>query len=252
MRKLRSIGFGSRLHEPSNPDYLAQKHKLDHLAAFLSASLQVLKDTMSAWTAVATQQSHFAALVGQAGLPSGTVRGRCARAAKNTAKCASDIRLDVMQSTVVPDAMEQLRRFLNHVTALQERYKDVRKMKREYDGTAHRLRVAQGKLGSSESLARAQAKHDRGRLRYEGMVKRMAERMADANRRMPDVVRTVHYLYWLLQDKATEKLLDATEAEMKLANAAEPALCYITFCHGLRSPASIFHTLDSRSGSRRK
>lgn len=251
MQKLRGIAFGARAHEPSNPDYLAQKHKLDHLAAFLHAALQVLSDTLTAWAAIAKQQSHFAALVEAAGLP-GSARSRCARAARNTARAAAHLQPDVLASPVVPNALEQLRRFLGHVTALQERYRDVRKMKKEYEVAAQRLKSAQGKLGGGgDALTRARARHERGREMYDAMVKRMAERMAEANRRMPDVVRTVHYLYWLMQDKAAERLLDATEGEMKHANAAEPALCYVTFCHGLRSPSSMFQTLDTRPEPRR-
>lgn len=247
------MAFGPRVHEPSNPDYLLQKHKLDHLAAFLGAALAALSDTMEAWTAVAKQQSQFAALVAQAGSSGAVGRTKCARAARATAACASEIGPGAMKASVVPDAMEQLRTFLAHVTALQERYSDVRKMKKEYDASAARLRAAHGKLGGGgEALTRAQVKFDRGQELYEAMVRRMAERMAEANRRTPEVVSTVHYLYWLLQEKASSKLLEATDAEMSSASAAEPALCYVTFCHGLRSPSSTFHALEYPQDTERR
>lgn len=252
-QKLRSKPLSSETLEPSNPDYLLQKHKLDHLAAFLGATLDSLTETMQAWTAVARQQSHFAALVAQAGTSASLARSKCARAARATAACAAEIESTAMKATVVPEAMEQLTLFLEHVQALQERYRDVRKMKREYDACAARLRATQAKLSSGgEAVARAQAKFDKGEEVYEGMVRRMAERMAEANRRTPEVVSTVHYLYWLLQERATTKLMESTEAEMSAANAAEPALCYVTFCKGLRSPSSVFRALEGSSESARR
>lgn len=200
---------------------------------------------MEAWSAVAKQQSHFAALVAQAGSSGSVGRSKCARAARTTATCAAEIESSAMNASVIPDAMEQLRRFLAHVNALQERYRDVRKMKREHDACAARLRAAQGKLGGGgDAAGRAQARFEKGQEVYEGMVRKMAERMAEANRRTPEVVSTVHYLYWLLQERASSKLVESTEAEMGAASAAEPALCYVTFCHGLRSPSSMFHSLE--------
>lgn len=252
MSKIRGRGFGTRVAEPSNPDYLAQKHKLDHLASFLGAALSALAETMAAWGAVAKQQSHFAALVAQAGSGRSGGRDKCARAARVTAACAREIGPEAMRQTVVPDVMEQLRRFLAHVTALQDRQRDVRKMKREVDAAATRLRQARGKLGGGmDAIAKAQERYDKGKETYDGMVRRMAERMAEANGRTADVVRTVHYLYWLLQEKASNMLYEATEVEMSAANAAEPALCYVAFCHGLKSPATMFNGLELRHDASR-
>lgn len=241
--------------EPSNPDYLAQKHKLDHLASFLGAALSALAETMAAWTSVAKQQSHFAALVAQSGTERrGRVGGRenCARAARVTAVCARELGVGVMKEGVVPDVMEQLRKFLGHVRGLQERQRDVKKVKREYDVAATRLRQTRGKFGGGgEAVARAVERYERGRELYEGMVRRMAERMGEANGRMGEVVRTVHYLFWLIQERASTALYEATEVEMSRANAAEPALCYVGFCQGLKSPANMFHGLELRPESER-
>lgn len=250
--KLLPKPFSSDTHEPSNPDYLLQKHKLDHLAAFLGAALDSLSETMQAWSAVAKQQSHFAALVAQAGTSGSLEQSKCTRAARATASCAAQIESTAMKATVVPEAMDQLTRFLGHVRALQERYGDVRKMKQECDAYAARLRVVQARASSAETVGRAQAKFDKGQEVYEGMVRKMAERMAEANGRTPEVVSTVHYLYWLLQERATAKLMESTEVEMSAANAAEPALCYVTFCKGLRSPGSIFKALEGWSESERR
>lgn len=255
MQKIRGRAFGHRVAEPSNPDYLAQKHKLDHLASFLGAALSALAETMAAWTSVAKQQSHFAALVAQSGTETrGSIGGRenCARAARVTAVCARELGGGVMREGVVPDVMEQLRKFLSHVRGLQERQRDVKKMKREYDMASTRLRQTRGKFGGGgEAVARAVERYERGRELYEGMVRRMAERMAEANGRMGEVVQTVHYLFWLIQERASNALYESTEVEMSRANAAEPALCYVEFCKGLKSPANMFHGLDLRSESER-
>lgn len=233
--KLRARAFVGRMTEPSNPDYLAQKHKLDHLASFVTAALTSLTDTMDAWAHLSKQHSNFAMLMAHT-----RTSQSMERAARLTSLCARDVRDDVLQDGVVPDVMKQLKRFLTHVRGLQERQRDVRRMKREYEMSMGRVRKG------AEGWERV----ERGRIMYEAMVKRMAERMKEANDRGGEVVRTVRWLYWLVQEKASACVNESTEEEMGKANAAEPLLCYVRFCQGLKSPTTMFNGMDLRAVDR--
>lgn len=246
----KALQFGNRLNEPLNPSYAAEKKKLDQFRTFLTTTLKTIDETMAAWVSVAKLQNKFALLVHQsAAMAPASSQSKFRRPVKTTFACSNAIYDEGFKDTVVPNALHQLRRLLVHITSVQDRFRDISKAKTQYESALQKYRTLDARPNAGkESLQKSKFRYERLRDLYEAMVARVEERMTEANSRRPDAHRTIHYLFWIMQERASGRIVKATEIETSAASAAEPALCYVTVCHGLKPADSMFDALIIRKG----
>lgn len=246
----KPLKLNPRNNEVEEPRYIQEKRLLETFSALLITGLPLLEELLQSWASIASLQCKLAVLINQkTPLSDKDMNTRFQNAAKHTVKNSTSLRNDVLNEAAVPNVLAQLHRISTHVDKLRARHRDVNRAKSEFEASERRLRNLQSRNSPNrENLVRAKGRFERTRDLYNAMVDRMVERMVEVNALQPDVAKTMHYLFWILQEKASNRIIEATKSDMDDASAAEPLLCCMSFGNGLKDPSTMFHALVYRPG----
>lgn len=254
-----------RLPEPTDPEYVTLKASIDALAESLDAGLAAAKAVDGAWTKLSAEQAGFAEAVHHAdrhasgraakdGLDAARALGRAAGALNSSQGVgpASNGGKTRIPAHVV--ALEQVKRYLAHLVAIQGRYRDVWKAKAEYTSQASkaqqlRQRSNAGNAAATAKLSGATEKRDQAGKLYNAMLTRLIERMQAVLERKDEAISLLNNAFWLQQARIQTQMGQAQQPAYDAARATEPLLVSSNIMLGLHNPASMFTALDLRSRS---
>lgn len=244
--------FGDgRLNEPTSTEYGSAKAGIERLVETLTSALDAIDANIATWKQLAKNNVTFSSAIAGAGFEDSSP---LSHDVKRTEKVCQKLFVAVAQRSaedeIFQDALLLVRRFLCHVLAIQARYRDISKSKTEFESCAAKVRNMENKQNvNRDALERANSRLKTSKVLYTAMIDRMIERMQEANSRKQDVLRTVHFLYWLVQARMFKSFEACTDEQRSKALTVEPLLCAstISFCSGLLPPASMFNGMDLRT-----
>lgn len=258
LQALKAAGFSARYPEPTDPEYVRLRAATDALTEALEAALARAKAVDGAWSKLASEQAAFASALQVADRRDEALRDGPAAAA-GLAKAAAGMtstqginpasnggrRRNLPHSV----ALEQVRRYLAHLKAIQGRYRDVCKAKAEYDGFAAKVTTLKGRpqnASNAASLAKYTERATQSGKMYDAMLARLIERMGAAMDRKSCALSMINNAFWLQQARLHTQMGQVQEPAYDAARATEPLLVSSNLVEGLTAPSGMFTALDTR------
>jgi hypothetical protein len=239
----------SRPSEPSDPEYTSLRASIDAVVSCLDEALTHVHAVEKAWAGIARGQAALCVTVATGGgvlTPRKTEGALAAKAfgqavARNT---------EIGQMTHL-HAYEQVRRYLEHLRGIQQRFADVVKAKAAYEVLVRKVRAIEGRnqANTSPNLSEIREGKERARAMYFAMLSRVIERMRTAVERRSVALDLVQHAFWLQQSAFHRAMASAETTVMDTARATEPVVVSTTLMEGLSAPESMFSSLRLHSAS---
>jgi hypothetical protein len=259
LQALKAASFASRYPEPTDPEYVSLKASTDALADALDAALAQARAVDASWARLAADHAAFAAALHAADRHDDALRdGRAAALGLAKAAAALTSTQGVnpaanggrRRNAAHAVALDQVRRYVAHLRAIQGRYRDVCKAKAEYEGCAAKVQSLKGRPQTASTAAGLQKYGERHALSdkiYHAMLDRLIERMRLAMERKPQALALIGNAFWLQQSCLHAEMGCVQEPVYDAARATEPLLVSCNLMQGLAAPSSMFAALDTRS-----
>jgi hypothetical protein len=262
-----AVGGGPKLVEPRDPSFVSLRAQIDALVAALSTALTAAAAADATWAAVAADQAAFADAVAAAELdadaaPSMARRPRREDVADDgvagTAVFARAVADNAgpgpggRKPTLHYAALDQVRRYVEHLRSVQARVKDLAKAHTDFVSAETKLRTHENKAavaqvpGNPEVTTRLLEKRDLNEKMYRAMLSRLNERMTAALAKKENALALLRSAFWLQQARLQEALCAAQQAATDAARATEPLLVSVSIMSGLQPPNSMYAALNPR------
>jgi hypothetical protein len=239
----------SRPSEPSDPEYTSLCASIDAVVSCLDEALTHVRTVEKAWAGVARGQAALCVTVATGGGALIPRKTEGALAAKTFGQAVAR-NTEIGQMTHL-HAYDQVRRYLEHLRGIQQRFADVGKAKAEFEALVRRVRAVEGRsqANASPNLGEIRESKERARVMYFAMLSRVIERMRAAVERRSVALDLVQHAFWLQQSAFHRAMASAETTVMDTARATEPFVVSTTLMEGLSAPESMFSSLRLHSAS---